>query len=153
MKKWIFLLLVLLFSGCYPGVKPAGKTIHVTIYNPATVTVIQGKIVGKRIVRMDGENYVVIIVGKKGRKIPVYIAPLWWVNKNRWMFREGVKVKITGSSALLKGENIILAREIYSEPLTFIIRDESGHPLWVKVKVKKKHGKGKKKGRDGGLNY
>jgi len=53
-------------------------------------------------------------------------------------------VKITGSSVLLKGENIILAREIYSEPLTFIIRDESGHPLWVKVK--KMHGKGKKKG-------
>lgn len=101
------------------------------LYNPATETTVQGKVMtvdsvpGRR-----GWNGIHLAVESEGVKYDVHLGPAAYVEQNGFTFAAGDQIKIVGSEVVYNGKKALIAREIDKNERKLPLRDREGFPLW-----------------------
>ncbi len=104
------------------------------LYNPATVTTVQGTIKQVSIIGGgQGRFYGTLLKLKTnaGKKLQVRLGPQAYVLGKGFSFAKGKKIEVTGSQIVYKGKPVIIAREVKMDGKTLVLRDEQGFPAWT----------------------
>jgi hypothetical protein len=103
---------------------------YTRLYDPATVVTVQGALVDKENVDLDGDAQTVLIeLSSAGGFITAVLAPENFLNR-RVSLGVTDQVEVTGSRVMLGGRRVIVARSIRKGSKTVGLREESGRPLW-----------------------
>ena len=65
-----------------------------------------------------------------GHDIEVHLCPFAYLESEGCHIKEGDEVRITGSRLSLRGNTLLLARELHCGDHHVALRDEKGSPLW-----------------------
>lgn len=123
--KFIFLILITISS--------TGKEEFRCFYNPLTVISTNGVIV--EIENLIEENFSplrAIFLSSTGDTFLLQLAPEWFIKPP---LKEGDSISVIGSLNVVDSVKIILPCKIVKGKKEYLLRDETGFPLW---RLKKK---------------
>ena len=66
----------------------------------------------------------------EGRDVEIHLGPLAYLESAGCKIREGDAVRVVGSRLPVRGDTILLARELHCGEQHVALRDELGRPLW-----------------------
>jgi hypothetical protein len=100
------------------------------MYNPQTVTTIQGTAVsqGPQIGRRM--QHVSWVIKTAQGDVTVHLGPSTYVNQQQLVINPGDAVEVTGSQLQMHGKTMLVAKEVKVGGKTFQLRDDQGMPLW-----------------------
>lgn len=106
-----------------------GRGMGMGMYNPQTVTTIQGTVetAGPPMGRVQHVSWV---VKTDQGKITVHLGPAWYINQHQIVLKPGDAVEATGSKMEMGGGTMMVAKEVKVGGKTFQLRDDQGMPLW-----------------------
>jgi hypothetical protein len=115
-------------GGMGRGMGP-GRGMGANMYNPQTVTTIQGTVVspGPPMGRMQHVSWVVKTA--KG-DLTVHLGPAWYMTQHQISLKPGDTVEATGSQMEMGGGTRMVAKEVKVGGKTFQLRDDQGVPVW-----------------------
>lgn len=119
--------------GFVPGREMERGGSSASLYNPQAVQTLHGTIqsVGTYpLPDMAGQGVLLNVKTDDGRILPVQAGPRPYVEKQNFIFHEGDEVTITGSPAMIAGQNVILASQIKLGDKTLNLLSKEGKPLW-----------------------
>ena len=99
------------------------------MYNPQTVTTIQGTVESLGPKGPRGQQESRIIKTDQG-SILVHLGPTRYMNQLQMQLNPGDAVEVTGSNVVMRGRTLLLAKEVKACGKTFQLRDDQGLPLW-----------------------
>jgi hypothetical protein len=100
------------------------------IYNPATVTHIDGVIAAVRTVPTGPLAGVHVVVKTKTGNTEVYLAPSDFLRIFRVSFPVGNEIEVIGSKVKVENNDVILSRDIAIGAATISLRDANGAENW-----------------------
>lgn len=110
------------------------------MYNPKTVTEIEGKIIEvQSITPLSGmsSSGVHLLVDSKGTKYSVHVGPKWYLKDQPVKLNELDIIKVTGSKVNIGNEEVIIAQMITKGKETLKLRNDAGIPNWSMGKRRK----------------
>ncbi len=108
-----------------------GRMFDQSLFDPKTVTTIQGEIVAiDRFERGRGRAGVHLTVATGSETLPVHLGPGFYLDQQSVKLAKGDKVEVKGSKVTLGGEPTIIAQEVRRGGEVLALRDASGVPLW-----------------------
>ncbi len=106
------------------------------LYNPQTVTTVQGQVEDLGSYGMQGWRVTpgmalqgLVLKTAKGN-ITVNLGPPWYVRKQGFTLQTGDTLEITGSKVGKDEKTVLLAAEVKKNGQTLKVRDEKGVPLF-----------------------
>lgn len=100
------------------------------LYDPATVVTIQGAVVGKANVDLEGAAQTMLVeLSSGGDFITAALAPETYL-AGRVSVGVTDQIEVTGSRIARPGRRFIVARSIRKGSKTVELREENGRPLW-----------------------
>jgi hypothetical protein len=106
------------------------------LYNPQTVTTVQGQVEDLGSYGMQGWRVTpgmklqgLVLKTGKGN-LTIDLGPPWYVRKQGFAFSKGDTLEVTGSKVTKGEQTILLAAEVKKNGHTLKVRDEKGVPLW-----------------------
>jgi hypothetical protein len=126
-----------------PGGFPGGGRRHGgsetpdrQVYNPQTVTTVQGQVEDVGSYGMKGWRVTqgmtiqgLVLKTDKG-KITVDLGPPWYVSKQGFTLQTEDTLEVTGSKVTKDEKTVLLAAEVKKSGQTLKVRDEKGVPLF-----------------------
>lgn len=102
------------------------------VYNPATVEMLSGEIVGiDTVTPLTGmSNGVHLSVKTAQETIAVHLGPEWFVERLDTQLSKGDTVEVKGSRVTISGNPVIIAAEIKKGDSLLLLRNEAGVPVW-----------------------
>jgi hypothetical protein len=133
MNKWVFcillaitiFLLLAVTAGSSGGI--ADRRGDIMGYNVMAERVFEGTVQDKPYL-MGEMLYVPLMTADSVFR--VQIGPKKFVERSGFKVRVGETLTVTGMPVLMKGQNIVLAREVRSVSAVLTVRDGVGLPLW-----------------------
>jgi hypothetical protein len=106
-----------------------GRGMGMGMYNPQTVTTIQGTVAtaGPQMGRVQHVSWV---VKTDQGNVTVHLGPAWYINQHQVVLNPGDAVEATGSKMEMGGGTMLVAKEVKVGGKTFQLRDDQGVPLW-----------------------
>ena len=98
-----------------------------TVYDIAAERMFEG-MVTRAAHSIDGTMYFTLKTAETD--VEVQIGPRNFIERNGFKLKVGEMVTVIGVSSILRGREVLLAREIHSSGSVFIIRDRNGEPMW-----------------------
>jgi hypothetical protein len=118
------------------GGRGAGPGMGPQMYNPQTVTTVQGTVEslgnypslgpGSR----RGMRYRGVVLKTDQGPITVHLGPSWYLSEEKFPLKAGETMEVTGSKIAQDGTTIIMASEVKANGKTLKLRDEQGFPVW-----------------------
>jgi hypothetical protein len=106
------------------------------LYNPQTVTTVQGQVEDLGSYGMQGWRAApgmaiqgLVLKTDKGN-ITVQLGPPWYVRKQGFTLQKGDTIEVTGSKVTKDEKTVLLAAEVKKNGQTLKVRDEKGAPLF-----------------------
>ena len=106
------------------------------LYNPQTVTTVQGQVEDLGSYGMQGWRVtpgmaIQGLVLKTGKgNLTVNLGPPWYVRKQGFTLQKGDTLEVTGSKVTKDEKTVLLAAEVKKNDQTLKVRDEKGVPLF-----------------------
>ena len=103
------------------------------IFNPATVTTIEGQVSGVDLVpAASGFGYAGIHLTLQTSEgaVPVHVGPDWYLRGQPVTFAAGDQLAVTGSRVALGGQSVLVASEVRRGDQVLRLRNEYGVPAW-----------------------
>ncbi len=111
-----------------PGMGPGrGRGM---MYNPQTVTTIQGTAVSQGPQKGRRMQHVSWIIRTAQGDLTVHLGPSTYLNQQQLVINPGDAIEVTGSQLQMRGKTMLVAKEVKVGGRTFEIRDDQGLPLW-----------------------
>jgi len=102
-------------------------------YNPATMIHSRFQVVEFKEVPapqpLAGAH--VFVKANNGETLDVYLGLAKYVKIFNLPLNPGDRVDVLGSEVKFNGANLIIAREVTKGPVTMILRDDNGTPMWL----------------------
>ena len=105
------------------------------LYNPQTVTTVQGQVEDLGSYGMQGWRAApgmaiqgLVLKTSKGN-ITINLGPPWFVSKQGFTLQKGDTLEVTGSKVTKDEKTVLLAAEVKKNGQTLKVRDEKGAPL------------------------
>jgi hypothetical protein len=120
-------------GGAGPGRSSRGGGQGARLFDPGTVTTLQGDVVEIRRVpgARRGEG-VHLVVAAGTEKLVVHLGPSSFVDRQGLKLANGDQVEVKGSRVVLDGTPTLIAPEITRGKESMVLRDASGVPLWAR---------------------
>ena len=106
------------------------------LYNPQTVTTVQGQVEDLGSYGMQGWRAApgmaiqgLVLKTSKGN-ITINLGPPWYVRKQGFTLQKGDTLEVTGSKVTKDEKTVLLAAEVKKNGQTLKVRDEKGVPLF-----------------------
>ena len=106
------------------------------LYNPQTVTTVQGQVEDLGSYGMQGWRGApgmaiqgLVLKTAKGN-LTVNLGPPWYVSKQGFTLQTGDTLEVTGSKVTQDEKTVLLAAEVKKNGQTLKVRDEKGAPLF-----------------------
>ncbi len=99
-------------------------------YNVLAERLFEGTVAAKE---HSSEGLVYFPLRTANTLVEVQIGPKEFVERNSFKLRAGDRVTVIGMPVVMKGRDVVLAREVRSTKDALIIRDSMGLPLWDKT--------------------
>lgn len=106
------------------------------LYNPQTVTTVQGQVEDLGSYGMQGwrgtpgmEIQGLVLKTNTGN-ITINLGPPWYVSKQGFALRKADTLEVTGSKVTKDEKTVLLAAEVKMNGRTLKVRDEKGAPLF-----------------------
>lgn len=146
-KSWLWLspiILTLILGLAWPvaaqhrGLGRGGDpgTQDRQLYNPQTVTTVQGQVEDVGSYGMQGWRVApgmaiqgLVLKTAKGN-ITVDLGPPWYVSKQGFTLQTGDTLEVTGSKVTKDEQTVLLAADVKKNGQTLKVRDEKGAPLF-----------------------
>lgn len=110
------------------------ETPYARFYNPSMVRTISGRIEAVNnhvpMARM-GEGVMLRVRTADRQVVKAQLGPSWFVEENNLMPRRGEEVSLTGAMVNIEGRPVMIVREMNIGSERFVLRDQSGMPLWA----------------------
>lgn len=115
--------------GC-PGCGRMGNGPGQRMFDPKTITTVQGDVV--EVQRIDGMRHtgVHLTVAVGSEDVDVHLGPAFYVDAQGLALAKGDGIEVKGSRITFEGKPAIVAQEIRRGDQTLALRDASGVPLW-----------------------
>ncbi len=127
------------------------KANYPRYFNPETITTIEGKIIGIDSVKMRTYTTTRLNLQTKTGPIYVHIAPYWYLESKKIMFKVGEEIKVRGSKIIYDNKPVIIASELKYQDRELKLRDSNGFPMWAgQSSSRRGSGKGNGRGRGQG---
>jgi hypothetical protein len=121
-------------DGSRPGcdnMKARGRPAGARMFDPDTVTTIQGEILEvERHASGRGHEGVHLIVAVGSEKVSVRLGPDFYVARQALKLAKGDMIEVRGSRISVGAESAIIAQEVRRGADVLALRDASGVPLW-----------------------
>jgi hypothetical protein len=106
------------------------------LYNPQTVTTVQGQVEDLGSYGMQGWRVTpgmaiqgLVLKTSKGN-LTINLGPPWYVRKQGFTLQKGDTLEVTGSKVTKDEKTALLAAEVKKDGQTLKVRDEKGAPLF-----------------------
>ncbi len=114
-----------------PGRHGAGPGRAGRMFDPSTVTTIQGEIADvQRIERGRRHAGVHLVVAMGSDQVAVHLGPDFYVDVQALKLAKGDRIEVKGSRVTFGGKPAIIAQEVRRDGQVLALRDENGVPLW-----------------------
>ncbi len=114
-----------------PGRRGAGPGRAGRMFDPSTVTTIQGEIADvQRIERGRRHAGVHLVVAMGSDPIAVHLGPDFYLDGQALKLAKGDRIEVKGSRVTFGGKPAIIAQEVRRDGQVLALRDETGVPLW-----------------------
>jgi len=149
MKKLTTVFIVLLFVATFALTQNYYRrnSNYPRYFNPETITTVEGKIIGIDSVKMRVYATTRLNVQTKNGPIYIHVAPYWFLENNKILFKIGEPIKVTGSKVIYNNKPVIIASQLKYNGKELKLRDANGFPVWA---GRRGNNKGKGMGRGQG---
>ncbi|MGO9580230.1 MAG: hypothetical protein ACLP2P_12545 [Desulfobaccales bacterium] len=106
------------------------------LYNPQTVTTVQGQVEDLGSYGMQGWRVAPgmktqgLVLKTNTGNITINLGPPWYVRKQGFTLQKGDTLEVTGSKVTKDEKTVLLAAEVKKNGQTLKVRDEKGAPLF-----------------------
>ena len=106
------------------------------LYNPQTVTTVQGQVADLGSYGMQGWRVTPgmalrgLVLKTPNGNLTVNLGPPWYVSKQGFTLQTGDTLEVTGSKVIKDEKTVLLAAEVKKNGQTLKVRDEKGAPLF-----------------------
>ncbi len=106
------------------------------LYNPRTVTTVQGQVADLGSYGMQGWRVTPgmalqgLVLKTANGNLTVNLGPPWYVSKQDFTLQTGDSLEVTGSKVTKDEKTVLLAAEVKKNGRTLKVRDEKGAPLF-----------------------
>jgi hypothetical protein len=119
-------------SGQSPGAPGGGGAAMARMYDPDTVTKVQGtanavSVMPARRGRSGGMH---VTLQSDGQVMDVHLGPTWFLQREGIEIAKGDSIEVTGSVIDSDGNSFLIAREMKKGQKVLKLRDEQGVPMW-----------------------
>lgn len=135
MKIFITIVVILFGTSCLfsqPG-RGLNQSEITKLYNAATEATFEGKI-AKVVVADSGYGRfpgIIVDLKTKDKEVKVYIAPSWYLNKEKIELKKDQSLTVTGSQVTHNNQPLLIARTMKYDGKEITIRDSKGIPVWA----------------------
>lgn len=106
------------------------------IYDPGTVTTVQGQILDiQRVAGPRGREGVHLTLAAGSEHLDVHLGPAFYVDRQDLKLAKGDQVEVKGSRVTMRGKPALIAQEVRREGKVLALRDEAGIPLWSRARA------------------
>jgi len=151
MKFFIAIVVILFGTSCLfsqPG-RGLNRSEITKLYNAATEETFEGKI-AKVVVADSGYGRfpgVIVDLKTKDKEEKVYIAPSWYLTKQKIELKKDQSLTITGSKVTHNNQPLIITRTMKYDGKGITFRNDKGIPVWAGKAMGPGAGRGKGKRR------
>lgn len=128
------------YDGCYgPSIGQWEDDPNTKIFDPNTITTIEGKLVKVEPVLEPGVGMTLQLLVYSGRKEihRVYLGPSWYIaSGGERRFKAGDEVTVSGSQVTLKNDLSVIATTVNWRNEILQLRNNDGVPAWAGWKKK-----------------
>jgi hypothetical protein len=106
------------------------------VYNPQTVTTVQGQVEDLGGYGMQGWRVTPgmaiqgLVLKTSNGNLIINLGPPWYVRKQGFTLQKGDTLEVTGSKVTKDEKTVLLAAEVKKDGQTLKVRDEKGAPLF-----------------------
>jgi len=134
-KFSIVMVIVLFGASCLfsqPG-RGLNQSEITKLYNTATETTVEGKIVNLVIADSGFGRFPALIVDlkTKDKELKVYVAPDWYLKNEKIQLKKDESLSITGSQVTHNDQPLIITRTMKYDGREVTFRDDKGVPAWA----------------------
>ncbi len=104
------------------------------MYDQSNVTTFTGTVQSVDTLTGRGGNFqmIMLTVKVKSGTERVHVGPVSFIEKEKFSFKTGDAVEVTGSKVDFNGSDVIMAAKVKDGGKELTLRDESGRPLWAR---------------------
>ena len=102
-------------------------------YNAATETTLAGTVAEVITTGQGGAALggVHLTLNTAAGVVDVHLGPSWYVSSKQVEFAKGDALTVVGSTSMVDGKSVLIARVITKGDQVFTLRDANGFPLWA----------------------
>jgi sporulation protein YlmC with PRC-barrel domain len=109
------------------------ETPYGRLYDPAREQTISGQVSRvETAAPMPGmaPGMQLLVQTDEGQSVRVHVGPEWYLQRQNVALQEHTRVQVTGATADLEGQPVLMAREVQFDGQTLTLRDAQGLPVW-----------------------
>ena len=116
-------------GGC-PGCGRTGNGPGQRMFDPKTITTVQGDVVAVQ--RVEGRRHtgVHLTVAVGSESVDVHLGPDFYVDAQALQIAKGDRIEVKGSRITFDGKPAVVAQEVRRGAEVLALRDASGTPAW-----------------------
>lgn len=136
LKKFSYAIIVMLlwtsFLFSQPG-RGLNQSEITKLYNAATEATIEGKITNVMVADSGYGRFPAVIVDLKTKDetMKVYIAPSWYLGKEKIELKKEQSLTVTGSKVTHNDKPLLITRTMKYDGKEITFRDSKGFPVWA----------------------
>lgn len=100
-------------------------------YDPSTETTVKGTV--DEVLQQTGRNErngTHLVLRTDAGNLTVHVGPSGYIADQGFSFAKGDALEVTGSKVKIRGQDVVLAREIKKDGKVLTLRDAQGIPKW-----------------------
>ena len=109
------------------------ETAYGRLYDPAKEQTISGQVSSiETAAPMPGmaPGVQLLVQTEDGKTVRVHVGPAWYLERQNVALQEHTRVQVTGASAEIAGQPVLMAREVQFNGQTLTLRNAQGLPVW-----------------------
>jgi len=109
------------------------ETPYGRLYDPAQEQTISGQVSSiETAAPMPGmaPGMQLLVQTDDGKTVRVHIGPEWYLQRQNVALQAHTRVQVTGATADIEGQPVLMAREVQFDGQTLTLRDAQGLPVW-----------------------
>ena len=136
LKKFSYAIIVMLlwtsFLFSQPG-RGLNQSEITKLYNAATEATVEGKITNVMVADSGYGRFPAVIVDLKTKDetMKVYIAPSWYLGKEKIELKKEQSLTVTGSKVTHNDKPLLITRTMKYDGKEITFRDSKGFPVWA----------------------